>query len=76
MFNITKGFRDFHRHSKLLRPLESDFWAKFAKRQVKNQFFSVPKYSKKTPYHCSLICSKIITIKIMSRYNLLPIKKS
>ena len=44
LLTLHKGFRDFQRHSKLLRPLELDFLAKFAKRRVRNNFFLSPTY--------------------------------
>ena len=39
---LHKGFREFHRHFKLLQSLESEFLAEFAKRPVRNDFFLSP----------------------------------
>ena len=33
--------REFHGHFKRVQPLKFDFWAKFAKRLVRNDFFSI-----------------------------------
>ena len=37
-----KVFRGFHRHLKLLQPVEYDFWAKIPNRPVRNNFFLDP----------------------------------
>ena len=37
-----KVFRGFHRHLKLLQPIEFDFWAKIPNRPVRNNFFLDP----------------------------------
>ena len=39
---LHKGFREFHRHFKLLQPLESEFFAKFVKRPVRDDIFLSP----------------------------------
>ena len=39
---LHKVFKGFHRHFKLLQPLEFHYWAKFPNRPVRNIFFLGP----------------------------------